>query len=50
MAEAGIDTFVHLGPGDVTASMAKRTVTDARIITVSSVEDLEEAASQLNSP
>ncbi|MEE9184404.1 MAG: ACP S-malonyltransferase [Acidimicrobiia bacterium] len=50
MAGAGIDTFVHLGPGDVTASMAKRTVTDARIITVSSVEDLEEAASQLNSP
>lgn len=50
MAGAGIDTFVHLGPGDVTASMAKRTVTDARIITVSSIEDLEEAASQLNSP
>ena len=50
MAGAGIDTFVHVGPGDVTASMAKRTVTDARIITVSSVEDLEEAASQLNSP
>jgi [acyl-carrier-protein] S-malonyltransferase len=49
MAGAGIDTFVHLGPGDVTASMAKRTVTEARIITVSSVEDLEEAASQLNS-
>ncbi len=50
MAGGGIDTFVHVGPGDVTASMAKRTVTDARIITVSSVEDLEEAASQLNSP
>ena len=50
MAGAGIDTFVHVGPGDVTASMAKRTVTDARIITVSSVEDLEEAAGQLNSP
>ncbi len=50
MAGAGIDTFVHVGPGDVTASMAKRTVTDARIITVRSVEDLEEAASQLNSP
>ena len=50
MAGAGIDTFVHVGPGDVTASMDKRTVTDARIITVRSVEDLEEAASQLNSP
>ncbi len=50
MAGAGIDTFVHLGPGDVTASMAKRTVTDARIITVSSVDDLEEATTQLNSP
>ena len=50
MSAAGIDTFVHVGPGDATAGMAKRTVTDARIVTVSSVEDLEEAANQLNSP
>ena len=49
MASAGIDTFVHVGPGDVTASTAKRTLADARIITVSSVDDLEEAAEQLNS-
>lgn len=48
MAAAGVDTFVHVGPGDVTAGMAKRTLPDARIITVSSVDDLEEAAAQIN--
>ena len=47
MAAAGVDTFVHVGPGDVTAGMAKRIVPDARIIKVSGIEDLEEAASQL---
>lgn len=50
MAAAGIDTFVHVGPGDVTATTAKRAVTEARIITVSKVGDLEEAAEQINSP
>ncbi len=50
MAAAGIDTFVHVGPGDVTAGLAKRAVADARVITVSSVDDLEEAAGQINAP
>ncbi len=50
MAAAGVDTFVHVGPGDVTAGMAKRTLPDVRIITVSSVDDLEEAAGQINAP
>lgn len=35
MATAGIDTFVHVGPGDVTAGMAKRTVTEATVAVVS---------------
>jgi [acyl-carrier-protein] S-malonyltransferase len=35
MAAAGVDTFVHVGPGDVTAGMAKRTVDGASMVTVS---------------
>ncbi len=41
MTSAGIDTFVHLGPGDVTAGMAKRIAPSA---TVHVVNDLESAA------
>ncbi|CAN5804930.1 ACP S-malonyltransferase [soil metagenome] len=36
MAAAGIHTFVHVGPGDVTAGLVKRTVGDARVVVVSS--------------
>lgn len=48
MAGAGIDTFVHIGPGDVTAGMAKRTVAGARVITVSNIEDIPDAADALS--
>jgi [acyl-carrier-protein] S-malonyltransferase len=34
MAATGIDTFVHVGPGDVTAGMAKRSVDDPTIVVV----------------
>jgi [acyl-carrier-protein] S-malonyltransferase len=40
MAESGIDSFVHIGPGDVTAGMAKRTVPDAAVHVVSSLADI----------
>ena len=40
MSGAGIDTFVHVGPGDVTAGMARRTVPDVRVEVVSSLEDI----------
>jgi [acyl-carrier-protein] S-malonyltransferase len=40
MAAAGIDTFVHVGPGDVTAGMAKRSVEGATVITVSELADI----------
>lgn len=43
MATEGIGTFVHVGPGDVTAGMAKRTVIDSNVITVSTVEDISPA-------
>ena len=44
MASAGMDTFVHVGPGDVTGGMAKRTVDDVRVVVVSSVADIAVAA------
>lgn len=40
MANSGIDTFVHIGPGDVTAGMAKRTVEGATVHVVSSLADI----------
>ncbi|MGB8361881.1 MAG: hypothetical protein WCE80_10840, partial [Acidimicrobiia bacterium] len=43
MASTGIDTYVHVGPGDVTAAMAKRTVEDAITLVVSSPQDVDEA-------
>lgn len=47
MASAGIDTFVHVGPGDVTAAMAKRTVHDATVHVVSEVADIPAVADSL---
>lgn len=40
MAAAGIDTFVHIGPGDVTAGLATRTVEAARVLVVSRIDDI----------
>jgi [acyl-carrier-protein] S-malonyltransferase len=40
MASVGVDTFVHIGPGEVTAGMAKRTVEGANVHVVSNVGDI----------
>jgi malonyl CoA-acyl carrier protein transacylase len=48
MSASGITTFVHIGPGDVTAAMARRAVPDARVLTVSSIEDVAAVADELN--
>lgn len=40
MASTGIDTFVHIGPGDVTAGMAKRAVEGAEVHVISSPADI----------
>ncbi|MGF1668058.1 MAG: ACP S-malonyltransferase [Acidimicrobiia bacterium] len=48
MAAAGIDTFLHVGPGDVTAGMAKRTVDGARTVTVSQLADVDAAVEALD--
>ena len=40
MYASGIDTFIHIGPGDVTAGLARRSVAGASVHIVSSVEDI----------
>ena len=47
--EAGVEVFVHVGPGDVTAGLAKRAVRGSRVLVVSSVSQAEEAATVLGS-
>jgi [acyl-carrier-protein] S-malonyltransferase len=41
MASSGVTGFVELGPGGVLTGMAKRTVADARTISVQTPEDLD---------
>lgn len=47
MAAAGMETFVHVGPGDVTAGMARRAVPGARVLVVDSLQGVAEAARAL---
>ena len=44
MAEDGITTFVHVGPGDVTAGLVKRTLPDAAVHVVSNLDDVAAVA------
>lgn len=48
MVAAGIDTFVHVGPGDVTAGLAKRTAKEAATHVVSSLEEASLVAQELS--
>ncbi len=41
LADAGVSQFAELGPGSVLTGMAKRTVADARTISVATPEDLD---------
>ena len=43
MAAAGIDTFVHVGPGDVTAGLAQRTMGEATVLAISGIDDIGSA-------
>ena len=45
----GHDTFVHVGPGDVTAGLARRTVKGSNVVTVSSLDDVGVAVEALGS-
>ncbi|MDQ3783199.1 MAG: malonyl CoA-acyl carrier protein transacylase, partial [Actinomycetota bacterium] len=48
MAAAGIGTFVHLGPGEVTAGLARRTLPAATVHVVGSVDDVAAVASAVH--
>jgi [acyl-carrier-protein] S-malonyltransferase len=48
MSASGIDSFVHIGPGDVTAGLAKRTIPGAEVHTVSSLADVASVAESLS--
>lgn len=48
LAEDGITTFVHVGPGDVTAGFAKRTVEGAEVKVVATVEQARLVAGELS--
>lgn len=43
MAKAGIDMFIHVGPGDVTAGMARRSVPGSDVVVVSTVAEVDDA-------
>ena len=43
MSAAGIDTFIHVGPGDVTAGLARRTIEGAALHTISQIDDVRTA-------
>lgn len=47
MAASGVGTFVHVGPGGVTAGMARRSVRGSDVLTVSSIQQAESAGDSL---
>jgi [acyl-carrier-protein] S-malonyltransferase len=48
IASSGVDTFVHIGPGDVTAGLVKRTVKDVDVKVVSSIDEARTVARELS--
>ena len=49
MADTGIERFVHVGAGDVTAGLVKRSVKGAEPVVVSSLDDVDAAVKILSS-
>ena len=47
MAESGVEAFVHIGPGDVTAGMARRAVKGAEVLVVNDPGDIPDIAAAL---
>lgn len=48
MHERGVDTFIHVGPGDVTAGMARKSVPGATVVKVSEIDEIQEVADALS--
>jgi [acyl-carrier-protein] S-malonyltransferase len=49
MASVGVDTFVHVGPGDVTAGLVRKSVEGATTLVISSLDDVTGVAAALAS-
>jgi len=49
LGQSGVRMFLHVGPGNVTATMAKRTVPESEVHHFSHVADVEEAAERIGS-
>ncbi len=49
MAAAGVDHFLHVGPGDVTVGMAKRSAPGATYLAVSETEAIPRVAESIGS-
>lgn len=47
MAASGIETLIHVGPGDVTAAMAKRTVEGISVYVVSELADIPDVVDSI---
>ena len=47
LASSGVEVFVHVGPGDVTAGMARRTVPEAEVLVVNDLASAASAAERL---
>ena len=50
IAASGVTAFLHVGPGDVTAGLAKRSVEGAEAFAVSSLDDVTAVADRLAGP
>lgn len=48
MAGDGIDTFIHVGPGEVTAGLVRRTLPEVRVMVVSNRAEAQEVAETLS--
>ncbi len=40
MAASGIETFIHVGPGDVTAGLARKTLPGSQVLAISAMADI----------
>jgi len=49
MARQGVEVFVHVGPGKVTAGLARRTVRSAKVLTVNDVAGAARVAESISS-
>ena len=47
MAEAGVDTIVEIGPGNVISKFVKKTAPEIKVISIDNVEDYEAAVKEL---